>query len=43
MVIVQKMKKSGKTNRVEPMDTSWANFFPDYAVIFQRAGWFDFF
>ena len=37
------MKKSGKTNRVEPMDTSWAEIFPDCAVIFQRAGWFDFF
>ena len=37
------MKKSGKTNRVEPMDTSWAEEFPECATIFQRAGWFDFF
>ena len=37
------MKKSSKTNRVEPMDTSWAESFPDYAMIFQRDGWFDFF
>ena len=37
------MKKSGKTNRVEPMDTRWAEEFPECATIFQRAGWFDFF
>ena len=37
------MKKSGKTNRVEPMDTSWEENFPNYVAIFQRAGWFDFF
>ena len=37
------MKKSGKTNRVEPMDTSWEEEFPKCATIFQRAGWFDFF
>ena len=37
------MKKGGKANRVEPMDTSWEERFPDCAVIFQRAGWFDFF
>ena len=43
MVIVQKMKKSGKTNRAEPTDTSWAESFPDCAAMFQRTGWFDFF
>ena len=37
------MKKSGKTNRVEPMDTSWAESFPDCVAIFQRDGWFDLF
>ena len=37
------MKKSGKTNRVEPMDTSWEEEFLECATIFQRAGWFDFF
>ena len=37
------MKKSGKKNRVEPMDTRWVESFPNCAVIFQRAGWFDFF
>ena len=37
------MKKSGKTNRVDPMDTSWAEEFPECAAIFQRVGWFDFF
>ena len=36
------MKKSGKTNRVEPMDTSWAESFSDCASIFQRAGLFGF-
>ena len=37
------MKKSDKTNRVEPTDTSWVEIFPDCATMFQRAGWFDFF
>ena len=37
------MKKSGKTNIVEPMDKSWEECFPDCAVIFQRVGWFDLF
>jgi len=37
------MKKSGKTNRVDPMDTSWEEEFPECAAIFQRAGWFEFF
>ena len=37
------MGKGGKTNRVEPTDTSWTSSFPDCAVIFQRTGWFDFF
>ena len=37
------MKKSGKTNRIEPMDTGWAKDFLECAVIFQRDGWFEFF
>ena len=37
------MKKSGKTNRVEPMDTSWAEEFPECVAIFEGAGWFEFF
>ena len=37
------MKRSGKTNRVEPIDTSWIKGFPECATIFQRVGWFDFF
>ena len=37
------MKKSGKTNRVEHMDTSWEEEFPECATIFQWAGWFDLF
>ena len=37
------MKKSGKTNRVEPTDTSWEESFPDCVAMFQRDGWFDFF
>ena len=37
------MKKSGKTNRVESTDISWAESFPDCAAMFQRVGWFDFF
>ena len=34
--------KSGKTNRYEPTDTSWANF-PECATLFKRVGWFNFF
>ena len=37
------MKNSSKTNRVEPMDTSWAEEFPECAANFQRAGWLFFF
>ena len=37
------MGKGGKTNRVEPTDTSWMSSFLDCAVMFQRVGWFDFF
>ena len=37
------MKNSGKTNRIEPMDTGWAKDFLECAVIFQRDGWFEFF
>ena len=34
------MGKGGKTNRVEPIDTSWENNFPECATLFQRVGWF---
>ena len=37
------MKKSGQTNRDKPTDTSWEESFHDYATMFQRDGWFDFF
>ena len=37
------MKKSGKTNRYEPTDTSWENNFLECAALFKRAGWFNFF
>ena len=36
------MKKSGKINSVEPVDTSWAEKFPDCVAIFERDGWFEF-
>ena len=37
------MKKGGKTNRYEPTDTIWENDFLDYATLFQRVGWFNYF
>ena len=37
------MKKSGKTKRVEPTDTSQENNFPECVAFFQRAGWFNYF
>ena len=37
------MKKSGKTNRVEPSDMTWAKTFPECAKLFQEAGWFQYF
>ena len=37
------MKKSGKTNRFEPTDTSWENEFFDCGVFFKLLGWFTFF
>ena len=37
------MKKSGKTNRAEPSDLSWAQTFPDCAKLFAGAGWLVFF
>ena len=37
------MKKSGKTNRFEPTDTSWENEFPDCVALFKREGWLNFF
>ena len=37
------MKKSGKINRFEPTDTSWATNFLECAALFRIAGWFSFF
>ena len=37
------MKRSGKTNRVEPSDMSWAQTFPDCARLFSEAGWLNYF
>ena len=37
------MKRSGKTNRYEPTDTSWENDFLECAALFKRARWFNFF
>ena len=37
------MKKSGKTNIFEPIDTSWENDFPECATLFKKVGWFSFF
>ena len=37
------MKRSGKTNRAEPSDMTWAKTFPGYAKLFQEAGWFQYF
>ena len=37
------MKRSGKTNRVEPLDISWVQNFPDCASLFLEAGWLSFF
>ena len=37
------MKKSGKINKAEPSDMTWAKTFPDCAKLFQEAGWFQYF
>ena len=37
------MKKSGKTNRYETIDTIWENDFPECATVFKRAGLFNIF
>ena len=37
------MGKSGKINRFEPTDTSWAIKFPECATLFRIAGWLSFF
>ena len=37
------MKRSGKTNRVEPSDMTWVQTFPDCAIFFLEAGWLSFF
>ena len=37
------MRRSGKTNRFEPTDTSWSTNFLECAALFRMAGWFSFF
>ena len=37
------MKRSGKTNRVEPSDMSWVQAFPDCARLFSKVGWLNYF
>ena len=37
------MKKSGKTNRVEPTELNWIDKFPGCAKLFENAGWLDLF
>ena len=37
------MKRSGKTNRAEPLDMSWVQAFPVYARLFSEAGWLNYF
>ena len=37
------MKRSGKTNRVDPSDMAWAKSFPGCAKLFQKAGWYNYF
>ena len=37
------MKRSGKTNRAEPLDMSWVQAFPDCARLFLEAWWLSFF
>ena len=36
------MGKSGKINRFDPIDTSWAMKFPECLELFRAAGWFGF-
>ena len=37
------MKRSGKTNRAEPSDMTWAKTFPECVKLFQEAGWSHYF
>ena len=37
------MKRSGKANRAEPSDMTWAKTFIYCAKLFQEAGWFQYF
>ena len=37
------MGKSGKINRFDPIDTSWAMKFPQCAALFRAVGWLSFF
>ena len=37
------MKRSGKTNRAEPLDMSWVQDFPDCGGYFLEARWLIFF
>ena len=39
----KQMKKSGKTNRVEPTELNWIDKFSACAELFENAGWLDFF
>ena len=39
----ENMKKSGKTNRYEPTDTSCTNDFLECVALFKRECWFNFF
>ena len=37
------MKRTGKTNRVEPADMARAKSFPGCAKLFQKTGWYNYF
>ena len=37
------MKRSGKTNRIEPSNMSRVQAFPDYARLFSEEGWLNYF
>ena len=37
------MNRSGKTNRAEPSDMTWAVTFPECAKLFQEVGLFQYF
>ena len=37
------MKRSGNTNKAEPLDMTWDKTLPVCAKLFQEAGWFQYF